>query len=53
MIGELYVDLHYYVICYIVSSPLHVYGFGFHLRWSYNLCYTVVDILMHIKLEKL
>jgi len=27
----------------VVSSPLHVCGYGFHLRWSYNLCYTRVD----------
>jgi len=44
MLGELYIDVHCYVICYIVSSPLHVCSFGFHLWWSYNLCYTRVDV---------
>jgi len=28
----------------MVSSPLHVCGYGNHLRWSYNLCYTGVDV---------
>ena len=27
----------------MVSSPLHVCGCDFHLRWSYNLGYTGVD----------
>ena len=31
MLGELYVDIHGYVMCYMVSSPLHVCGCGFHL----------------------
>ena len=44
MLGELYVDVNYYVICYMVNSPLHVCGCGFHLWWPYNLCYTGVDV---------
>jgi len=44
MLGELHVNVHCYVKCYMVSSPLHVCSCGFHLWWSYNLCYTGVDI---------
>jgi len=32
ILGELYVDMHDYVMRYIVCSPLHVCGCGFHLR---------------------
>jgi len=35
--------MYCYVICYMGSSPLHICGCGFHLQWSYNLCYTRVD----------
>lgn len=43
MLCELYVDMHYYVVCGMVSSPLHVCGYGFHMQWSYNLDYIAVD----------
>jgi len=35
MLGELYVDVHCYVTCYMVTSPLHVFGYDFHLRYQY------------------
>jgi len=44
MLGELYVDMHDYVMRYMVWSSFHICGYGFHLRWSYNLCYTGVDV---------
>jgi len=33
MLGGLYVDVHCYVIYYMVSSPLHVCGCRFHMLW--------------------
>jgi len=41
-----YVWYIYLLLCgvYMVSSPFHVYGYGLHLRWSYNLCYMGVDV---------
>jgi len=44
ILGELYVDIHGYVMCNMVSSPLHVCGCGFNLRLSYNLRYMEVDV---------
>jgi len=39
---ELHVNMH--VMSYMVTSPLHVCGCGFHLRWSYDLHCTGVDV---------
>ena len=32
MLGESYVNIHCYVMCYMVRSPSHVCDCGFHLR---------------------
>ena len=32
------------MVWYMVNSPLHICGCGFHLRWSYDLRYTGVDV---------
>jgi len=35
--------LYCYALFYLDSSPLHVFGCGFHMRWSYSFCYTRVE----------
>jgi len=51
MLGELYDDIHCYMMCYMVSSPLNLCGCAYHLRWSYNFCYMGVDVDLDLSIS--